>query len=266
VGHEIERATEHLEGLYRSGGLSEASKDALLAALPAGKTALAIGNGLGEKASSPELLLASVLVDDSPSVAPNVAEIRFGHKLMLDALAQEAAANVQVLTCALNRGIISPYRPLSQAVPLTTENFSGATLLAWTPLYLRSLLTLGTVVTKAQEEEERGARVRTFTLIITDGEDNRSGDISATDVRALVKDMLEFSTSHIVAGMGVGERVDFHQVFRSMGIPERWIFTSGATVDELRAVFRRVAASLRLAASSELAFHQLAAGPESGGV
>jgi hypothetical protein len=264
MGQDIERAAESLEALYGSGGLSEESKDALLAVSGA---ALEIGRGLGDPSSAQELLLASILVDDSPSVAPNVAEIRFGHQLMLDALTpKESVANVQVLTRLLNRGILSPYRSIVQAIPLSSNNFSGSTLLPWTPLYLQSLLTLGTVVAKAHEEErEHQVKVRTFTLIITDGEDNKSGSISASHVRALVKDMLEFSTNHIVAGMGVGERVDFHQVFRSMGVPKRWIFTSDANVNDLRSKFSQIARSLALAASSETAFHQLAPGPESDG-
>ncbi len=261
MGQEIERVARSLEALYGAGGISDSSQDALLA-IP--MAAAKVAEGLGETSSAEELLLAAILVDDSPSVAPNVAEIRQGHNLMLDALRSESSTtDVQAHTRALNRGVLSPYRHISQAMLLNQDNFSANKLLPWTPLYLQSLLTLGTVITKAQEEEDRGARIRTFTLIITDGEDNRSGGTTANHVRAVVTDMLEFSTNHIVAGMGVGERqgIDFRQVFRSMGIPESWVFTSGAGVDELRAVFRKIATSLRLAAASEAGFFQLAAGP-----
>jgi hypothetical protein len=149
---------------------------------------------------------------------------------------------------------------------LNTSNFSGSSLSDWTPLYLQSLLTLGTVVAKAQEEEDRGANVRTFTLIITDGLDNNSGIIAASDVRAVVADMLQFATNHIVAGMGIGELpgVSFRQIFRSMGIPERWIFTAGTSLDELRRVFDEIARKLGLAASSEAGFLQLQSGSSSG--
>lgn len=124
---------------------------------------------------------------------------------------------------------------------------------------------LGSVVLKAQEEEDRGVNVRTFTLVITDGEDNRSGNITAPQVRAISVDMLEFATNHIVAGMGVGERdkVDFRDVFLKMGIPRGWILTAGTSVDELRAKFRQIAHALSLMASSEAAFAQLLLGPPS---
>jgi hypothetical protein len=146
-------------------------------------------------------------------------------------------------------------------VSLTERNYSGSRLAAKTPLYLQTLLTLGTVMVKAQEEEERGAKARTFTLIITDGGDNSSGAITSGHVRAMVADMLEFSTNHILAGMGVGEQADFRKVFRSMGIPDCWIFTPGTSVDELRRIFSKIGRSLALAASSATAFAQLAPGP-----
>lgn len=259
MGNEIERAARSLENLYSSGALSDDATDALLAVTGAAKE---IAPGLGEASTRDEILLASILVDDSTSIAININEIRFGHKIMLEALRAELfTADVQVHTRALNRGVLSPYKSLSSATPLTEHNYSGSRLVTVTPLYLQSLLTLATVAIKAQEEEDHGAKVRTFTLIITDGEDNKSGSTAAVNVRAIAKDMLEFSTNHIVAGMGVGERIDFREVFRSMGIPERWIFTPGTSIDELRAVFRKIGQSLCLAASSEAEFFQLAAGP-----
>jgi hypothetical protein len=255
----IGRATGAIERLYGSGALSQQSADALYGT---DRAALEISRGLGEPSSAGELLLAALQVDDSPSIAPNVAEVRLGHNNMLEALRTvDTTAEIRVLTRAFNRGVLSPYRHISQAVELDHVNFSGSQLLPWTPLYLQSLLTLGTVAAKAQEEEDRGARVRTFTLIITDGEDNKSGSITADHVRAVISDMLEFATNHIVAGMGIGERpdVNFRQVFQSMGIPEQWIFTAGTSTDELRKVFDEIAQALQLAASSEAGFAQLTA-------
>jgi hypothetical protein len=254
MGDEIGRAAGAIERMYGSGALSQQSADALHGT---NRAALEISRGLGEPSSAGELLLAALLVDDSPSIAPNVVEVRLGHNNMLEALRTvDTTAEIQVLTRAFNRGVLSSYRHISRAVELDHVNFSGSQLLPWTPLYLQSLLTLGTVAAKAQEEEDRGARVRTFTLIITDGEDNKSASITANHVRAVISDMLEFATNHIVAGMGIGERPDvsFRQVFRSMGIPERRIYTSGTSVKELRETFDEITADLRLAASSEAGF------------
>lgn len=260
MAQDVERVIGVLERLYSSGALSQEATDALLTT---GKAARDIGRGLGESSAARELLLSTLLVDDSPSIGPHIAAVQLGHDTMLAALAPEQdSADVLVHTRALNCGTLSPYQAITHATRLTDENFSRYTLLEGTPLYLQSLLTLGTVMAKAQEEEDRGARVRTFTLIITDGEDNRSGSTTVRHINALVKDMLEFSTNHIIAGMGVGE-FGFRRVFLSMGIPERWIYDAGANADTLRGAFQEVAASLRIAAASEDGFAQLTAGPPS---
>lgn len=265
MGTNIERAEGLVTDLYRSGTLSEESTNALLKAKQAPEE---IGAGLGEHRSARESLLATLLVDDSPSVATNLHEIRRGHELMLSALARQAGdTEVLVLTKMLNRGVISPYTEIGQATPLTDQTYNSARLLPSTPLYRQSLLSLSTTIAKAHEQECAGAAVRTFTLILTDGEDypnpndHEAGVVSASDVRAVVTDMLEFSTNHIVAGMGVGERVDFREIFLSMGIPCGWVLTPGSTDQELDAMFRRIGKALELAASSKAGFLQLTAGP-----
>ena len=261
MGQEIERAAQSLETLYRAGALSDDASDALLAIEAVAEK---IGAGLGEPSVSDELLLALILVDDSTSIAGSIDAIRSGHKLMLEALrAEPIEADVQVHTRLLTRGVLSPYKSLGLATPLTAHNYNSDHLVGVTPLYLQTLLALGTVMTKAQEEETRGVKVRTFTLVVTDGDDNRSGSITAPHVYAFVTDMLEFATNHIVAGMGIGDPGYFRTVFQSMGIPKDWIFTPGSSVEELRRMFGQLAHSLALAASSEAAFAQLLPGPPS---
>lgn len=259
MGQEIDRVAGLIGRMHESGALSPDSTQALFAT---GRAVQAIRYGLGHGSSADELLLATILVDDSPSIEHQIAAIQQGHGAMLDALAPEHAnSDVLVHTRAFNGGVLSPYEPIEHATRLSDRNFSRYTLQEGTPLYLQSLLTLGIVMTKAREEEERGAEVRTFTLIITDGEDNMSAFTTADHVSVLVKDMLEFSTNHIVAGMGIGGR-GYSRTFMSMGIPERWIFPASASVDALREVFRRIASALQLA-TSEDGFRQLGAGPAS---
>lgn len=257
-----EHATKALSGLDASGALSPDTRSALQKVEGAVEK---ITEGLGAQSEKDELLLALILVDDSASIATRIAEIRLGHSLALKALrSQSFDADVQIQTRALSRGVLSPYNSLANVGPLTEQNYSGSRLAGVTPLYLQSLLTLYTVMVKAQQEEERGVKVRTFTLIITDGVDNNSGAVTATHVQAIVTDMLEFATNHIVAGMGIGESADFRAIFHSLGIPERWIFTPGTSVKELEEVFDMIAKSLCLSASSEIEFaRQLAAGPPS---
>jgi hypothetical protein len=259
----LEKAQDLVTDLYATGTLSEASTSALLNAKD---TVREIGVSLGETVGAREVLLATLLVDDSASVASNLVDIQRGHALMLRALAREASeTSVLVHTRLLNRGLVQPFTPIRRASALDRVNYNSARLFPWTPLYRQSLLTLAATVAKAHELERSRTSVRTFTLILTDGEDNPSGDepgtVSEAAVRVLAKDMLEFATNHIVAAMGVGERVDYRAIFRSMGIPDAWILTPGSTDEELDAVFRRISRALQLAASSEGAFLELTAGP-----
>lgn len=255
---ELDRVAGGLERLYGEGGLSEQSSAVLQ------QQRDTIGKGLGEPATGSELLLVSILVDDSTSVATNLNEIGFGYDQMLEALrAEPSTAEVLVLTTLLNRGVVTPFTPLSQISALSKQGYSGARLFPQTPLYRRGVITLGSVMVKAQEEEARGAAVRTFTLLISDAEDNRSDDITAAHVRIVVKDMLEFASNHMVFGMGVGERVNFYEIFGAMGIPRKWIFSAGIGVDELGEKFQEITKQLKLAASSESAFLQLVAGSSS---
>lgn len=261
MAEDVERVANALESLVLSGALSDESANALSRV-----NSREVARALGDHSPSRELLLVSVLVDDSTSIATDIGEIRRGYGVMLEALRKEPfSADVRVSARAMNAGLIHPYVSLAQAPGLTDANYRGSNLAPDTPLYLRSLLMFGSVVLKAQEEEDRGVNVRTFTLVITDGEDNRSGNVTAAQVRVMSTDMLEFATNHIIAGMGVGERnkvdkVDFRDIFSKMGIPRGWILTAGTSVDELLAKFRLIARVLCLAASSEAAFAQLLPG------
>jgi hypothetical protein len=259
VGQGLERVAGNLERLYGSGGLSQESSRAL----GSPETAVEIAEGLGRPSSASELLLVSVLVDDSTSITPNLGEICTGYQQLLAALRSESStADVQVLTRVLNRGVLMAYTPLACVPDLSAQGYEVGQLVGQTPLHQQSLLTLATVVTKAQEEESHKVRVRTFTLIITDAQDNSSGGVTSGQVRTLVADMLTYATNHIVAGMGIGGS-GFYEIFESMGIPRGWIFTPDVTVDTLRERFRTIAKSLMLAASSEAAFLQLVSGPPS---
>lgn len=260
--NDLERVTANLGGLFKGGAVSDESA----AILRSPTTALAIENGLGQSGEGGEVLLVAILVDDSTSVATNLAEIHLGYDAMIEALrAETATAHVQVLTRTLNRGVLSPYAPLDVSRTLTAQGYDGSRLVPETPLYLQSLLILGTVMAKAQEEKTRGAQVRTFTLIISDAADNASDGTTAQDVKVLVTDMLDFANNHIVAGMGVGEHpgINFYEIFAAMGIPKRWRLSAGVGADGLRGRFHTVVRSLTLAAASEVGFAQLLPGPPS---
>jgi hypothetical protein len=262
MASELERTDQSLGQLHEAGELDDPSRTAL----ETQSVRAELAAGLGGPSTADELLLATILIDDSASIVPNIAEIRHGHNTMLEALEGPGTAEVCVQTRALNGGVLSPYLPIDQAMRLNSHNFGDRQISsAGTPLYRQSVVTLGTVMVKAREEAERGAKVRTFTLIITDAENLwLDSSITAKHVNYVITDMLEYADNHIVAGMGVGERPDisFHDIFDTMGIQRRWMFSSAADAERLREEFDKISRDLKLAAASETGFGQLVSGAD----
>lgn len=206
--------------------------------------------GLGvavDDIAASEVVLVTMMPDDSQSIAAagNVAAVRDGHNLVLEALARSRqAGDVFVHTRYLNGEILYPYVGLSDAVTMDAHNYDPR---FGTPLYDQTMVLLGTVLAKSMELAAAGVPVRTVTLIITDGGDYGSQRASAKDVRALVTDLVA-QENHVVAAMGISDgTTDFRKVFRDMGIADRWILTPGNTASEIRKafqVFSQSAASL----------------------
>lgn len=197
--------------------------------------------GLGvtiDDVTASEVVLLTMMPDDSQSIAAanNTAAVREGHNFVLDALARsKQSGEVLAHTRYLNGDVLFPYTALEHAVQMTPANYNPC---HGTPLFDQSVVLLGTVVAKAQELAQAGIAVRTVTLIITDGGDYGSTRCRPADVAAIVADMLA-QENHIVAAMGIDDgTTDFRTVFKSMGIPDRWILTPGNSASEIRRAFQ----------------------------
>jgi hypothetical protein len=263
AGQETERGADLLGRAYADGELSEESKQALVAVGGIGTEA---GHALGRTSEGNDVLLVTILVDDSTSItdAPYGPEaVRLGHNFCLDVLQRASGRQVLVHTRYLNGGSLSPYLDVAAAPRLNAENYQP--MVPKTPLYKQSVVALGAVMAKVRAERERERQVRAFTLFVTDGGDNASKDVAAQHVRFLVQDMLEFSADHIVAGMGIGSPDYFRRVFTEMGIPDGWILTPDATAEDIERVFvEEVVPSLtRAAIGGDAGWAQLKAGPVS---
>jgi hypothetical protein len=244
-----------LGGALADGTLSKESAQALLA-VP--NLAARVAEGLGDSSVSPELMLVSVLADDSFSIARQAREVALGQNRLLDALVTaQRSADVLVQTRLLNGAALGPYRALASA-PRMHVGVNYEAKFHKTPLFDQVLITLAGALTKARAAGPSQS-VRTFTLLITDGDDTVSSS-NAGQVAAVVEDMA-LPCNHIVAGMGIGEADDFREVFGRIGIAPEWILTSSESSSDIAAKFASLANSLRLAASSERAFHRLVAGP-----
>ncbi|HTJ46540.1 MAG TPA: hypothetical protein VL463_30750 [Kofleriaceae bacterium] len=226
-----------LDDAHKTGTLSTTS----LATLDVVDLGAQIQAGLGvavDDVTASEVVLVTMMPDDSGSIsaAGNVPAVRDGHNLVLDALGKsKQAGEVFVHTRYLNGHVLTPYAPLANAPRMDAHNYKAD---KGTPLYDQTVVLLGTVLAKSQEFAQAGVPVRTVTLLITDGADCGSTRCGPSDVRTLVRDLLA-QECHVVAAMGISDgSTDFTQVFRDMGIPDRWILTPGNSAQEIRRAFQ----------------------------
>lgn len=243
---------------HDEGTLSQASLNALTNIPNIG---IAIQNGLGipvDQVGASEVILLSILIDDSSSMSGNETAVRDGFNMLITALKDSKQQdNIQVALSYLNQGVILPYTPLDQVPSLTTKNFS---VQGCTPLFKQSVTTLGTVVAKLQDFENNGIQVRSISLIMTDGGDNDSGSTTASDVSVLIKDMIQ-AEKHIIAGMGFGsDETYFRGIFSDMGVDDTWVYTANATPAEIRKAFNVFSQSAVRASQSAANFSQTAMG------
>jgi hypothetical protein len=183
-----------------------------------------------------EVVLLTIMPDDSSSMSANEQVVCDGHNLVLDAVKGSKQRDaILAHTRYLNGTVLFPYRPIDQAVRMDTANFRA---IHGTPLYDEAVVILGSVLAKTRELETNGVAARSITLLITDGADECSRKAKARDVAAIVAD-LDRAESHIVAAMGISNgATDFRRVFREMGIADRWILTPGNTAAEIRSAFQ----------------------------
>jgi len=228
---------DKVKKLLAEAQLSKQALDALDVVDVGAQIQAGLGVTIDDVAAS-EVVLLSMMPDDSQSIAAagNTEAVRDGHNFVLDALAtSKQSGEVLAHTRYLNGDVLFPYTALAHAVKMTPANFDPC---HGTPLFDQSVVLLGTVIAKAQELAQAGIAVRTVTLIITDGGDYGSTRCRPADVAAIVADMLA-QENHIVAAMGIRDgSTDFKKVFRSMGIPDRWILTPGNSASEIRRAFQ----------------------------
>jgi len=163
--------------------------------------------------------------------------------LILDALSEtKQNSDILVHIRYLNGTVICPWSFLKDAPKLTPQNYDPS---GGTPLYDESGVSLGAVIAKTQEFSDNGVHVRSISCIVTDGADAGSRLLTAAKVKPIVLDMLK-GENHIVAGMGISDGItDFKQVFRDMGLDDKWILTPSNDKHDIRAKFQTVSQTVR---------------------
>lgn len=189
-----------------------------------------------------EVFLLTLLTDDSSSMDINSDVAIEGYNLMLDSLDNTKEAENTLIHARYFHGkVLCPYIMLAQTPRMSKRNYQATG--PDTPLYDQTIITLGTVVAKAQEFSERGVAVRTATYIVTDGAENSSKKARAKQIALVVKEMLK-KEIHLVGAMGIDDGyTDFRKVFNEMGIEDKWILTPANTPSEIRKAFRTMSRS-----------------------
>ena len=147
----------------------------------------------------------------------------------------------------MNSNLGTGYAFLDTAFRLSRSNYHPY---GGTPLFERSLVTLGGVLAKEQDFKSKGVACRSITLIVTDG--GNTDGVSVANVKALVDKLLQ-TENHLVAGLGVQDRfgTDFRAIFKSMGIAEDWIMlANGADKKSIREKFVLFSQSARIASQT----------------
>jgi uncharacterized protein YegL len=186
--------------------------------------------------SGGEIILITMQIDDSISMeGDKIANVIRGHNEIMDKMSKTPQGmRVLVQTPRLNGASINPFRPFIHAKHLSRENCQAN---GGTPLFEKTIVTLGTVLAKTEELVALGSqRVRSGTLLMTDGEAGDSTDSNKSMVASLVADMRQVG-DHIVAGMGIGSADQYRPTFLSMGIPPELIFSANSR-DEILEAFR----------------------------
>lgn len=251
------------KSLVDAAARGELSKDALKALQSVDGITAEIGVAMGNQLIDVgDVLLLSILVDDSGSIsaAGNTNAVMKGHNRIIQIVMEAGVMqNVLLQTKYLNGRVINDYRPLVNAVPLDGETYREREF-GGTPLFRQTIVLLGAVAAKTQELRDRGKTARSITLIITDGDDQHSGNITAQHVKWVVND-LRNTKQHIIAGMGVEDGgTNFRQIFREMGIPDQWHLPPSASEDKILEVLQDFGQVAAQASLNPAAFERLALG------
>jgi len=223
-----------------------------------------IQQGLGtpvDGVEASEVTLIAFLMDDSGSIhgIPNGPDLVCqGHNQVIDAVSSSKQVEGVLAHCRyLNGAILYAFDKLGKAIRMDDSNYAAN---GGTPLYDQSAIVLGTMLAKVQEFSDNGVPARGITVIVTDGDDLHSRNFTAAKVAAIVKDMVK-SERHIVAAMGIDDgRTNFRQVFKAMGLEDRWILTPGHNPSEIRKAFALVSQSAVRASQSAGSFSRTASG------
>lgn len=191
-----------------------------------------------------ETINAVFVVDTSSSVASYGAELNKAlNEFTTRMQKSHAAPNLFVSIVEFNDNVTvtSGFRPISEIQPIDlTKRIGGCTA-----LYKACNEGLKNALSYRQDLENAGVNCKTLLFVITDGEDNASGNVSAGDVKTQIDNLLKeernfFSFESIL--FGVGSQANFEAAQLDMGI--KHLAKVGTTADEIRKMINFISSSI----------------------
>lgn len=209
-----------------------------------------------------EVYLVTMLLDDSYSIkrAGNEQAVRDGANVVRQAL-MDSDAGLAILMCVryVNGKVVVPFTPIDQVPLLDASNFQAN---GGTPFYDMTVVSLGDILAKSQEFSDRNVPVRSATLLVTDGHDEGSTRFTRPEqLLDVMRDVL-MSETHIVMAMGIQDDLgtDFKDIFRRMGIQDKFSLLTTATPHDIRLNFGTFSKTAARGSQSANNFSQIAAG------
>jgi uncharacterized protein YegL len=191
-----------------------------------------------------ETINAVFIVDTSSSVSQYGAELNSALNEFTERMKKShAAQNLFVSHIEFNDkvNVISGFRPISDVPVMDLVPRIGG----YTALFKACQVGLKNALDYRKDLETAGVNCKTLLFIITDGEDNASGNVVANDVKIMIDDLAKeernfFSFESIL--FGVGNDKSFEAAQKDMGI--KHLAKVGTTADEIRKMINFISSSI----------------------
>jgi uncharacterized protein YegL len=191
-----------------------------------------------------ETINAVFVVDTSSSVLSYGAELNKALNEFTQRMQKSHAAQnlfVSHIEFNDNVNVISGFRPIADIQTIDLVPRIGGC----TALYKACAVGLKNALDYRKDLENAGVNCKTLLFVITDGEDNASGAVKASDVKAMIDDLLKeernfFSFESIL--FGVGNDKSFEDAQKDMGI--KHLAKVGTTADEIRKMINFISSSI----------------------
>lgn len=144
--------------------------------------------------------------------------------------------------------VTSGFQQISDVKPIDiTPRVQGMTA-----LYKACSVGVQNAISYRNDLENAGVECKTLFFVITDGEDNHSGLVEASHVKALIDDLLKeerniFSFESIL--FGVGDQANFEAAQIGMGI--KWLAKISTSADDMRKMIGFISSSVTSTASGQ---------------